>query len=722
MVALKSLPSLHPAARWSILPSERSRTWVCWLVVLGLFAMPASSGVQAADPVLTPHRVAVLRSVSSAVISPDGSQIAYILSVPRQPGVDDDGEPWSELWVIGSREGAARPFITGKVNVSEVEWTPDGRALAFLAKRGEGKNKALHVIPIDGGEARKAVELATDISGYTLAPDGQRVAVIATAPEAESRKKLSEKGFKAEIYEEDWRFAKLWLTTLFATKTPASPVSITGHLHQVHWSPTDDQLLVSLAPTPGVDDGMMRQEIRVVDGPTGRLEARIPHAGKLGALAWSPDGRHVAFIGSEDVHDPQAGRLWVATASGDQARDLIPGLEGHVTDFAWAGPDTIACVIAAGTGTRLDRVTLSGVVTRGLASGDGGPVVTGWSLAEKAPIAALVASTPAHPAELYVWTPGETAALRRTDSNPDLAGRRLARQEVIRHRARDGLELEGLLIRPLDEEPGRRYPLILAVHGGPEAHVSHGWLTSYSLPGQVAAARGFAVFHPNYRGSTGRGVAFSKLGQGDAAGKEFDDLVDAVDHLVSMGLVDRDKVGVTGGSYGGYATAWCSTRYSDRFAAGVMFVGISDKISKVGTTDIPEEEYLVHARKRPWEDWQFLLERSPIFHAGRSRTPLLILHGKDDPRVNVGQSRELYRHLKMHNQAPVRLVLYPGEVHGNRKAAARLDYSLRMLGWMEHYLKGPGGPMPAAELDYADPAAAVEPSAGSPGKGGQAAN
>ena len=134
-----------------------------------------------------------------------------------------------------------------------------------------------------------------------------------------------------------------------------------------------------------------------------------------------------------------------------------------------------------------------------------------------------------------------------------------------------------------------------------------------------------------------------------------------------------------------------------------MFVGISDKISKVGTTDIANEEFYVHALKRPWDDWQFLLERSPIYHAGKSRTPLLIMHGKDDPRVNVGQSRELYRHLKIHNNAPVRLVLYPGEVHGNRKAAARLDYNLRLMRWMEHYLKGPGGDMPPYELDYSDP-------------------
>jgi dipeptidyl aminopeptidase/acylaminoacyl peptidase len=231
--------------------------------------------------------------------------------------------------------------------------------------------------------------------------------------------------------------------------------------------------------------------------------------------------------------------------------------------------------------------------------------------------------------------------------------------------------------------------------------VSNGWVTSYSRPGQVAAARGFAVFYPNYRGSTGRGVKFSKLGQADAAGKEFDDLVDGVDHLIATGLVAKDKVGITGGSYGGYASAWGATYYSDRFAASVMFVGISDDISKMGTTDIPEEMFLVHHRKRLWDDWDYFLERSPIRHVQKNRTPTLILHGKNDPRVHPSQSLELHRHLKTLNQAPVRLVLYPGEGHGNRRAASRFDYNLRMLRWMEHYLQGPAGDPPPRQIDYA---------------------
>jgi len=266
-----------------------------------------------------------------------------------------------------------------------------------------------------------------------------------------------------------------------------------------------------------------------------------------------------------------------------------------------------------------------------------------------------------------------------------------------------------VLVYPLDYQAGRRYPLILTVHGGPEANDRNGWVTGYSNPGQVAAARGFAVFYPNYRGSTGRGVAFSKLSQGDPAGKEFDDLVDAIDHLVNIGLVDRAKVGITGGSYGGYASAWGATYYSDRFAASVMFVGISNNVSRIGTTDIPNEEVLVHALKHPWDNWTFSLERSPIYYADRSKTPTLILGGTSDPRVSPTQSMELYRHLKLRGKAPVRLVRYPGEQHGNARAASRLDYNLRMLRWMEHYLKGPGGDPPPYEIDYAEPKAEAAP-------------
>ncbi|MDP3073571.1 MAG: S9 family peptidase [Opitutaceae bacterium] len=657
--------------------------------------------VRAADAVFTPQRIAELRSVTAAAISPDGQHTAYTLSVPRKPGVDDDGEAWAELWIVGAEAGAKpRAFVAGKVNVSAVRWTPDGRQIAFLAKRGDDKFRSLYHIPLAGGEAQRALTHVADIADYSLAPDGQRVAFVAREAEEPALKKSRDQGFRQEVYEEDWTAARVWTAKLFSADKPAA-LKIEGHARAVRWSPAADRLLVVATPTPSVDDSLMRQRLRVIDAADGTVRARIENPGKLGAYEWSPDGQRIAFVSGEDIHDPHAGRLMVAdAASGAFGPVLAPNWEGDASDLAWLDADTIAFVAEDGVESTLARVRADAKgASPELLLPKGTAAITTISLARATRTLAFVASTPQHPAELFTWTTGSVAQ-RRTDSNPWLGGLRLARQEIVRHKARDGLALTGVLVRPLDEKPGSRHPLILAVHGGPEAHVAHGWVTSYSNPGQLGAARGFAVFYPNYRGSTGRGVAFSKLGQGDAAGKEFDDLIDAVDHLIGTGLVDAKKIGVTGGSYGGYATAWCSTRFSERFAAGVMFVGISDKVSKVGTTDIADEEFYVHARKRPWEDWKFLLERSPIYHTANARTPLLILHGKDDPRVNVGQSRELHRHLKIRGQAPVRLVLYPGEEHGNRKAGARLDYNLRLMQWMEHYLTGPGGTPPSHVIDY----------------------
>ncbi|MBI5432043.1 MAG: S9 family peptidase [Planctomycetes bacterium] len=662
----------------------------------------ASAALAEEPKVLTPHRVAELKSVGGALMSPDGRHVAYTLSVPRKPLSDDDGGNRTELWVLDVSAGNSRAFVGGKSELSGVSWTPDGAGLAFLAKRGDDKHNALYVLPLAGGEAQRAAALATGISGYSLAPDSKRVALLAADAVPDARKKEQDKGFKQEIYEEDWSKSSLWLATLFDASAKPTQVELPGSVRDVKWSPVDDRLLIAQSPTPLVDDDMMRTRVSVID-LAGKTLATFDNPGKLGAISWSPDGKRVGLQSAADLNDPSAGRFLFAQASGGALADPLPGYAGDVVASAWRDADTVKFVAAHGVWSAFEELGLaSSGAPKTLVPG-GGPILQSVSLSKDGQSAAFVASTPTHPPEVFVMSAGEKSPRRMTTSNPWLAEFELAKQEVVEFKARDGLALQGVLIRPLDEKPGERYPLILYVHGGPESHHSNGWQTNYGNPAQVAAARGFAVFHVNYRGSTGLGVEFSKLSQGDPAGAEFDDLIDGIDHLIASGLVDKDKVGVTGGSYGGYATAWLSTAYSHRIAAGVMFVGISDKVSKVGTTDIPDEEYLVHARHRPWEKWQFLLERSPIWYAGKSRTPLLILHGKDDPRVNPGQSRELYRHLQMHGNSVVRLVLYPGEGHGNRKACAKLDYALRSMQWFEHYLKGPGGEAPAWDLDYEEP-------------------
>ncbi len=678
-------------------PTFRRSRFLRFLLCLGCLTL-GRADVRAGDDLLQPKDVARIQSVTHGAVSPDGKWIAYHVSVPRQPLEDEDGPAWSELHVA-DLQGRSRPFITGKVNLSAARWMPDGSAILYIAKRGpDDTSSSLYRIPIDGGESQRVRTHESGIQGFDVSPDGKRLAFLASNDLSDSAEEIRKQGFNQEIYEEDRRPTRVWLCDWDST-SEARALDLPGSASNVQWSPTGQELAVVLAPTPLVDDRYMARKICLVDANTGRITMRIDNPGKLGQISWSPDGTHLALVSAVDRHDPREGRLMVVATRGDATlRDLMPEYDAHVASFAWKDHQTLVWLAHEGTQTRLGTVTMDGPSDTWMAPE--GPIFNGLTLSRNGAIAAMVGHSPTHPPELFVLRAGSDTVKRLTNHNTWLESISWARQETVTWTARDGLPLEGVLIYPLNHVPGRRYPLIVAVHGGPEACESNGWLTSYSRPGQVAAARGFAVFYPNYRGSTGRGVEFSKRGQADAAGPEFDDLVDGVDHLVESGLVDPHRVGITGGSYGGYASAWGATYYSDRFAASVMFVGISDNVSKVGTTDIPEEMYLVHHRKRLWEDWDYFLQRSPIRHVQKNRTPTLILHGKLDPRVHPSQSLELYRHLKTLQQAPARLVLYEGEGHGNRKAAARLDYHLRMLRWMEHFLQGPGGNAPPFELDY----------------------
>lgn len=659
------------------------------LFVLGSSSIVWAEGLSTLD-------VARLKMVGSAKLSPDGGYIVYTVAEPRDPSESDfeNGAAKNIVHLYNTRTGQDRVFIGADEHLRSVQWASDSKSLFFLSKRNTEKQTSLYQIPVDGGEAQRVLSYENGITSFSVAPDGKRVAFLATQPGDKEKKKLKEKGFNQEVFEEEWRNTRIFLSRLEADTKGLEPLPVEGHVSSLAWSPKagDDRLLIVKAQDPSVDADLMYRRAFIVD-PKGTQLAAISNPGKLGQLAWSPDGARVALVAGVDINDPDDAVLFVADSKSGAMKPLSASLKARVDNFSWSGTDKILAATSFGVDSKLMTFSVAGASSE--AKYD--PSLNYLAVETANGAVVTVADSSSHPRELFF------NGKRLTDSNPWLKRRQLARQSVVKYKARDGLEIEGILISPLVASGPA--PTILAVHGGPESHYDDGWLTAYSLPGQVAAAQGYAVFYPNYRGSTGRGVEFTKSSQGDPAGKEFDDLIDAVDHLIEAGITDRDKVGVTGGSYGGYATAWLTTRHTERFAAGVMFVGISDKISKVGTTDIPDEEYLVHARKRPWDAWEFFAERSPIRYVKQARTPLLIMHGKDDPRVHPTQSMELFRFLKVLNQTPVRLVLYPGEGHGNRKAAARYDYNLRMLRWFDTYLKGEGKDKPEVEIDYQLPKA-----------------
>lgn len=647
---------------------------------------------------LTLQETVTLQQVNQVAVSQDGKLTAFTRVVPRQPYTEDDGTSYIELYLLNA-DGQEQRFVTGKQRVAQVQFAHQDRFLYFLSKRDADKFTSLYRIAISGGEAIKVYEHSTDIQSYAVSDDGKVLAFRARPAKSSSETQLEKKGFRAEIFEENLTATQL--LTLSLTEPGAKPqlLAVTQHILSLQFQPASYNILVRAAPTPLVDDDLMRSQYQLLSH-SGELLQAFNTEGKLDQAEFSPDGKQLAFIGAQDKHDPSAGLLYLAEVKNGQIRELLPNYAGHVQSISWRSNTELLYVGHLGVEAEIGSIAIrSGKVSQLVKPGSGIISRIVWPANQSE--GRVLLNKAEHPAEVYTLTQRGRLS-RLTDSNPLLKDITQPRQELFRHQARDGLALEGVLVYPLNYQPEQRYPLIMVVHGGPEAHISNGWNNRYGSPVNYSAAQGYMVFFPNYRGSTGRGVDFSKLGQNDYAGKEFDDIVDAKNALVAAGLVDEKKVGITGGSYGGYASAWGATAQTEHFAASVMFVGISNNLSKFGTTDIANEMHLVHARSYPWEKWQWYLERSPIYYAEQARTPILIMHGKNDTRVHPSQSMELYRYLKTLGKVPVRLVLYPGEGHGNTRSASQLDYAMRLMQWLDHFLLQGGTELPAADLPHAE--------------------
>lgn len=646
---------------------------------------------------MTAEDVARIESVGTIAVSPDGSRIAYTTSsMPDVTAGADDGPPRQELKLAWGPD-AWRPYLPADVSPGQIGFSPDGAMVTYLWAAKDEK-RSVWGVPVDGGAPRKLAGVAdAGVSGYAFAPDGGTLYLLAGAAPDKVRDAEKGKGFDAVVYEEEHRLNRLFAATV-GTSPDLAPreIKVPGHVSAIDIFADGKRAMIRTAPTPLVDDDLTSSRVNILDLATGKTTV-IATPGKLEDIEISPDGSALSLIAAIDQHDPAATTLFRADPATGSFTPLNEGAAEAAVDAEWLADGRLAAVIHKGTksvlriyGDTVEEIDPGDLILVGIDSA-GGKI-------------AVEAHSPKHPTELFVWDSG--AFQRWTTHNPWLADIDFGTQRTLTFTARDGRSIEGVLIEPVGGAPKGGAPLIMNVHGGPEAHESNGWQTAYSKPGQVAAGKGYAVFLPNYRGSTGYGVAFAKEHQGDYGGKEFDDIVDAKRFLVAQGLADPDRVGITGGSYGGYASAWGATYYSSEYAASVMFVGISNNISKFGTTDIPNEMYLVHERKWPWEEWEHLLDRSPIAHVGKAETPILIMHGDSDTRVSPTQSYELYRNIKTRRpEVPVRLVLYPGEGHGNRRAASRYDYNLRMMEWFDTYLltgdrkaKMPA-PRPALELE-----------------------
>lgn len=652
-----------------------------------------------AQNTLTPQNLFDIKTVVEVSVSPDKNYIAYALMVPR-PFTDNAGGDYRELHVYDVQNQQSIPFITGKRSVFSLGWTPDGKAITFRANFPDIQGVQVYAINLKGGEAYPLTRHAAGINSYEFI-DENTLAMVSISSENPEKTRLRNKGFNIDVFEEEYRHLNLYRYDLTTHQTRQLTDGIT--VFDFTLSPDKKLAAAAIAPRNLVDDSFMFKRIYTVDMETGEMKLLVNNPGKLGKMVWSPDGSKLAFQSASKLEDAVIGSLFVADVPNnktfEELRNYVEGMELSVIDIDWKDNRTLLYAAEEGVDIVLSKHRLDRPVREILIQ----PAQIVFNRFHHIDgKVAMAGNTWQHPSELYTFDIRRKQLTRRTHHNPWLSEIRLSHQRKLVYDARDGKDIQGVLLYPLNYEEGKRYPLIVYIHGGPEAAVKNGWSTFYSMWGQIATAHDFFVFMPNYRASSGRGVDFTMVGYGDLVGVEYDDVIDGIDHLIEIGYVDKDRVGMGGGSYGGYFSAWSATRHTDRFAASVVFVGIANQISKRKTTDIPWEDYYVHWGYWTHENWQDVYSRSPLKYAHQSKTPTLVLHGTEDPRVPPSQGLELYRALKLHGKAPVRLIWYNGEGHGNRLNVHRLDYIVRTMDWFDYYLRSdkPKDKMPAKYPDY----------------------
>jgi dipeptidyl aminopeptidase/acylaminoacyl peptidase len=644
----------------------------------------------AQQKVLTPELILTLKNVADAQVSPDGANIIFQVSRPR--GNDEKpGSAISELWMVPSRGGEPVRFTYNEKSDRAPQWSPDGKHIAFLSQRGEAATTQVYAIPIAGGEAMQITRAEASVAAFRWSPDGSRIAYVVTDPKTKEETQAEKEGRDWIVADRNYKHARLYVVDV-KSKESHSVIKSDLTVHEFDWSPDGRQLVVGTTETPLVDDAYMRVKLHTVSADGSDPRPLATTEGKLTNARWSPDGKWIAWLGATSMNDPYAGSLFVVSANGGTPENLLKGYEGTATALVWQ-PGKPATLVLSATERQANAIYAISLADRKRE-----PLPTQTLILSSIPSftrdgkwMAIVANTPRHPNEVFFGEIGGKPLTRLTTLNPQLNDVALGDQEVVKWQAADGWIIEGVIVKPVGYQKGRRYPTVMQPHGGPESADLNGWYGSYSRWGQMLAGRGFVTFYPNYRGSIGRGVDFSKADHRDLMGKEFQDMLSGIDYLVREGITDAERVGVGGGSYGGYTSAWAATASSERFKAAVAWMGISNWYSMTGVSDIFWENSTVHWDAIMYDNYELYLERSPIRYIKKANTPTLIIHGGADPRVPIGQSQELYTALKWKG-VPVEFVTYPREGHGVAEKAHQLDFMNRVSAWFEKYLKAaPGG-------------------------------
>ena len=698
-----------------------------WGGVLAALVLIGSLWAQETRP-MTFMDVMEMRSVGGGSLSPDGARVVYTVSLPHWKS----GKNYTDVFVADAASGVARQMtFTREKNETGPQWARDGRRFAFLSDR-EGSQQ-VYLMAVEGGEARKLTEAKDGVHAFAFSRDGKWLAF--SAGKAEDRQlslvdlasedltvtalpkhatpirdfafaedggrlfftspdrldkddvKRKEKKFDVRLADPEQAPVHLWSLDLKdkAEKRWTEGAGFTVAAFQL----SKDGRWASYRALPTVRRlGDITQEeasLHLLDLGTGKARMVLEKYARFSAF--SPDGQWLVYAAPERFERLRNGKLWVAPTAGGPAKNLLAGRDLSVSAASWSEDSrTLYFTEAVGVDQHLFAVSVAdGALTQ--LTKQTGVLAGGYHPEAKAFL--LTYSHPRKPMDLYVAKPqtvsSATAWVKVSDANPQVAKLSLGTTETLRWKARDGVEVEGLLIKPLGFEKGRRYPLIVQLHGGPAGADMNTFQGRYVTYPHVYAAAGYAVLQPNYRGSTNYGEAFTRQIGGNFMRLSYGDIISGVDHLIREGIADPDRLGMMGWSAGGHLSSWTLTQ-TDRFKAISTGAGAVNWISMYAESDVQSvrEFYL---GGQPYDAWDAFVNESALKYVKNAKTPTLIHVGEADQRVPKPQSDELYMALKKLG-VPVEYIVYPGMPHGLTEPRYQLVKMVSEFHWFEKWIKG----------------------------------
>lgn len=634
------------------------------------------------------------RHIGDAQIHPDGSCVAFVAGDLTHPRGKN---PRSNIWLAASVGNSTRAFTSADACEVHPRWSPDGKTLAFLSDRAKFDVFHIYLMSRDGGEAEQITfgdgihPPYREISMFEWSPDGTKIAFLLRDAIDPQRARYRAAGYDQIEFEANPRFTRIWIVDV-ATRHARVVTRGDVQVWEFSWSP-DSQALVMVCSAEPFEWSWYKPWLATVPASGGKPKKIYSrHKKQLAQPRWSPDGHHIAFTSSLwSDRGIVSGDVYLTSARGKQTRRLSENYPGSVGGMEWLDHNRLLTIGYLENEAAITRFDIEGAHER-VWRGEGAMQESyspRFSRAYDGTLA-VIRSAPNLPREVWILNAddnhslGEAALVweQLTNLNDSFAKMALGSHEIVEWAGADGAPMQGVLVRAANAKDGKRLPLIVHPHGGPTG-ISANDFSSPTRWVYHLTTRGFAVFMPNYRGSTGKGIEFAEANIGDMGGKDFQDIMLGVDALIQRGIADSQRMGFGGWSYGGYLTAWAITQ-TNRFKAAVAGAAITNWTSFHGTSYLSAWDEL-HYEANPYEHNGKYDKFSPMRHIEKAKTPTLILHGQKDGDVPVSQGHELYRALKERG-IDTELVIYPREPHAVTETPHVKDLITRVCDWFVKYV------------------------------------